>query len=293
MKQKYLTRSINLLLGLATIASQNVWAEVQPYNLTKGVTSTSESVFGLHMLVTYICLAIAILVFAAMAITLIRDRKSRGVTPAKFHESTFLEFIWTTIPFVILIAIAIPSTAVLVNMEDVEDADMTIKITGYQWLWRYEYVDHNIDYYSVLSTPREQIYNQEQKNENYLLQVDNELVLPTNRKVRFLITASDVIHSWWVPDLGFKKDAIPGFINEAWTKINEPGIYRGQCAELCGRDHGFMPVVVRAIPPEEFDQWVMQQSDKNIASSKGNSTSLSQITKKVATAEGTKTAIVN
>ncbi len=293
MKQKYLTRSINLLLGLVTIASQNVWAEVQPYNLTKGVTSTSESVFDLHMLITYICCGIAILVFTALAITLIRDRKSRGVTPAKFHESTLLEFVWTTIPFLILIAIAIPATGVLVDMEDVDDADMTIKITGYQWLWRYEYVDHNIDFYSVLSTPREQIYNQEQKNENYLLQVDNELVLPTNRKVRILITSSDVIHSWWVPDLAVKKDAVPGFINQAWTEIKEPGIYRGQCAELCGRDHGFMPVVVRAIPPEEFDQWVMQQNDKNIASAKENSTSLSQAAKKVATAESMETTIVN
>jgi len=293
MKQKYLMRSINLLLGMMAMTSQNVWAEVQPYNLTKGVTSTSESVFDLHMLITYICFGIAILVFSALTISLIRDRKSRGVTPAKFHESTSLEFIWTVVPFLILIAIAIPSTRVLIKMEDVSDADMTIKITGYQWLWRYEYVDHNIDFYSVLSTPRDEIYNQEQKNENYLLQVDNELVLPTNRKVRILITSNDVIHSWWVPDLAVKKDAVPGFINHAWTEINEPGIYRGQCAELCGRDHGFMPVVVRAIPPEEFDQWVLQQNDKNIASSKENSTFLNQVTKKVATAASTETTLVH
>ena len=141
-------------------------------------------------------------------------------------------------------------------MEDTSDYDMTVKITGYQWLWHYEYIDEGVDFYSALDTPRTQINNIDNKNQNYLLEVDNQLVLPVGKKVRFLITSNDVIHSWWVPALAVKKDAVPGFINEAWTRINEPGVYRGQCAELCGRDHGFMPVVVRAVPEAEFDQFL-------------------------------------
>ncbi len=278
MKQNTLKHSFRyILLGsLIGVFSQNAWAEIQPYNLTQGVTDTSKDIYDLHMIIYYICCAIGVVVFAAMAISLFRDRKSRGVTPAKFHESTFLEFIWTAIPFVILIAIAIPSANVLIHSKDINDAEMTIKVTGYQWLWRYEYIDHDIDFYSVLSTPRAEIYDQESKDENYLLEVDNELVLPTNRKVRFLITSNDVIHSWWVPELAVKRDAVPGFINEAWTKINKAGVYRGQCAELCGRDHGFMPVVVRALPPEEFDTWVLQQSNNNVANSERSSTSVEQ-----------------
>ena len=271
MIQKYLVRSISSVLGLAATVSQNVWAEIQPYNMPEGVTTISKGVFDLHMITFYICCVIGVLVFGVMAISLFRDRKSKGVTPAKFHESTLIEFVWTTLPFLILIAIAIPAAAMLIKMEDTSDADMTIKVTGYQWLWRYEYIDHDIDFYSVLSTPRDEIYNQEPKNENYLLEVDNELVLPTNRKVRILITSNDVIHSWWVPDLAVKKDAVPGFVNQAWVQINEPGVYRGQCAELCGRDHGFMPVVVRALSPEDYDAWVLEQDNKNMANTKGSS----------------------
>ena len=290
MKEKIYARNLYLCSMLFLFASQSVSA-VQPYNLTEGVTNISKDVFDLHMVILYICCAIAVLVFSAMAISLFRDRKSRGVTPAKFHESTVLEFVWTAVPFLILIAIAIPSAKVLIAMEDTGDADMTIKITGYQWLWRYEYIDHDIDFYSVLSTPRDEIYNQTEKNPNYLLEVDKELVLPTNRKIRILITSNDVIHSWWVPDLAVKKDAIPGFVNQVWTEINEPGIYRGQCAELCGRDHGFMPVVVRALPPEEFDQWLLQQGDKEVANTKGSSTSLQQGDKEVANTKGSSTSL--
>lgn len=266
MKQKYFMRSISLILGLMILASQNVWADIQPYNMTEGVTDISKQVFDLHMAIYYICCVIGVLVFGAMAISIYRDRKSRGVTPAKFHESTALEFIWTALPFVILIGISIPAAKVLIAMEDTSGAEMTIKVTGYQWMWRYEYVDNDIDFYSILKTPREEIYNQAEKNENYLLEVDNELVLPTNRKIRILLTASDVLHAWWVPDLALKKDAIPGYINQMWTVIDKPGVYRGQCAELCGRDHGFMPIVVRALSPEDYDQWVSEQENKNMAS---------------------------
>ena len=267
MIQKYLVRSISSLMGFAAITSQNVWADIQPYNMPEGVTDISKQVFDLHMVIFYICCVIGVLVFGAMAISLFRDRKSKGVTPAKFHESTALEFIWTALPFVILIGISIPAAKVLIAMEDTSGADMTIKVTGYQWMWRYEYVDSDIDFYSILKTPRSEIYNQEPKNENYLLEVDNELVLPTNRKIRILITSNDVLHAWWVPDLAVKKDAIPGYINQVWTNIEKPGIYRGQCAELCGRDHGFMPVVVRALSPEDYEAWVLEQSNENMASS--------------------------
>ena len=260
MKQKIwiMRTSQYFLLALTFISSPSIWG-VQPYNMPEGVTAISKDVYDLHMLIFYVCCWIGVLVFAVMAYSMIKHRKSKGHKPATFHESVTLEFIWTFIPFVILIAIAIPAAKVLIAMEDTSDADMTIKVTGYQWMWRYEYIDHNIDFYSVLSTPREEIYNKQEKNQNYLLEVDNELVLPTNRKVRILLTSNDVLHAWWVPELAVKKDAIPGYINQLWTKITKPGTYRGQCAELCGRDHGFMPVVVRAVEPSEFDQWVAEQ----------------------------------
>ena len=267
MKQKtWIKRTVHFLFAaLFIFNSQFTWA-IQPYNMPEGVTEISKRVFDLHMLIFYICCVIGILVFLVMAYSIVKHRKSKGYKPADFHESTTLEFIWTVIPFMILIAIAIPAGQVLIAMEDTSDADMTVKVTGYQWMWRYEYIDHGIDFYSVLSTPRVEIYNKQQKNQNYLLEVDNELVLPTNRKVRILLTSNDVLHAWWVPELAVKKDAIPGYINSLWTEISKPGIYRGQCAELCGRDHGFMPVVVRAVKPEEFDQWVAQQTtNRNIA----------------------------
>ena len=273
--------------------SQSAWAEIQPYNMPEGVTKISQEVFDLHMIIFYICCVIGILVFGVMTISLFRDRKSKGVKPAEFHESTLLEFIWTALPFAILIGIAIPAAKVLIAMEDVSDSELTVKITGYQWLWRYEYIDHDIDFYSVLKTSRNEIYNRSEKNENYLLEVDNELVLPINRKVRILITSNDVIHAWWVPELAIKKDAIPGYINQAWTEIDKPGVYRGQCAELCGRDHGFMPVVVRAVPPEEFDAWVLQQGNENIANNKGNSVSAEQKTPNNVAAVNTQATIQN
>ncbi len=281
----------SLLGSLIVVCSLDASAEVQPYNMTEGVTQISKEVFDLHMLIFYICCVIGVVVFGAMAVSLIRDRKSKGVAPADFHESVLLEFVWTAIPFAILIAIAIPAAKVLIDMEDVSEAEMTVKVTGYQWLWHYEYIDHDIDFYSVLKTSRDEIYNRSEKNENYLLEVDNQLVLPTNRKVRILITSNDVIHAWWVPDLAVKKDAIPGYINQAWTEIDKPGIYRGQCAELCGRDHGFMPVVVRALPPEEFDAWALQQSNKTVAGSQGSSTSLQQSNKTVAGSQGSSTSL--
>ena len=237
-------------------AVSNIASAGQPINMPVGVTDISKDVYDMHMIALWLCVVIAVLVFGAMIYSMFAHRKSRGVTPASFHESTTVEAVWTTIPFLILIALAIPATTTLVAMEDTSEYDLTVKITGYQWLWHYEYLDEGVEFYSVLSTPRSQINGTEEKTENYLLEVDNELVLPVGKRVRFLITANDVNHAWWVPDLAVKKDAIPGFINEAWTKINTAGVYRGQCAELCGRDHGFMPVVVRAVEEAEFDQFL-------------------------------------
>lgn len=278
MKQKISPTSFNgirLILGvvLFTFLSQSVSA-IQPYNMTEGVTDISKQVFDLHMLIFYICCVIGVIVFGAMAYSIMTHRKSKGYKAATFHESTTLEFLWTAVPFVILIAIAIPAAGVLIKMEDTSNPDMTIKVTGYQWLWRYEYIDNDIDFYSILKTPREEIYNHAEKNPNYLLEVDKELVLPTNRKIRILITSNDVIHAWWVPGLAVKKDAIPGYINQVWTKIEKPGIYRGQCAELCGRDHGFMPIVVRAVEPEEYDRWVKDQESQKVSGTNESATDM-------------------
>ena len=243
----------------AAVFANNAVAEEMPLNLTKGVTDVSSNVYDLHMIIFYICCIIGAIVFGAMFWSIFHHRKSKGVTPANFHESTKVEIIWTAIPFVILIGMAIPATKTLMAMEDTTDADLTVQVTGSQWKWHYKYFDHELEYYSLLATHTEEIQNQREKSENYLLEVDRPLVIPVGKKVRFLITSDDVIHSWWVPEFAVKKDANPGFINEAWTRVNEPGIYRGQCAELCGKDHGFMPVVVIAKPVDEFNAWVKEQ----------------------------------
>jgi len=226
-----------------------------------GVTDISAKVFDLHMLIFWICVAIGVVVFGIMIYSMIKHRKSVGHKAAQFHESTTAEIAWTLVPLAILVAMAIPATQVLIEMEDTSAADLTVKITGYQWMWHYDYLDEDLDFYSKLATPREQVYNVQDKGDNYLLEVDNELVLPVGKKVRFLITSNDVLHAWWVPDLAVKKDAIPGFINESWAKIEQPGIYRGQCAELCGRDHAFMPIVVRAVEEAQYQQWLQAQSE--------------------------------
>jgi cytochrome c oxidase subunit 2 len=232
-------------------------------NLTKGVTEVSRDVYDLHMLVLYICTGIGIVVFGAMFWSMVFHRKSKGFKPATFHESTKVEILWTAIPVVILIAMAFPATITLIDMENNDDADLTIQVTGSQWKWHYKYFDQDLEFYSVLSTPREQYENQDgtsaEKGEHYLLEVDRPLVIPTNKKVRFVITSDDVIHAWWVPAFAVKQDANPGFINEAWTKVDEPGVYRGQCAELCGKDHGFMPIVVEVKSEADYAIWLDEQ----------------------------------
>ncbi|WP_242065938.1 cytochrome c oxidase subunit II [Moritella sp. F3] len=240
------------------MGSTPLFAQQSTLNMTEGVTGISNTVYNLHMTILYICIAIAVIVFGIMFWSLYRHRKSKGAVAAKFHESTTVEIIWTAIPIVILIAMAVPSTQALILMEDTTEADITIQITGSQWKWHYRYFDDDLEFYSRLTTSQAEINNEVVKQPHYLKEVDNPLVLPTNKKIRFLITADDVIHSWWVPAFAVKKDANPGFINEAWTKIDTPGTYRGQCAELCGKDHGFMPIVVTALEPAAFDTWLAQ-----------------------------------
>lgn len=248
-------KPIILLLSLLTTLPVRAQARL---NMTEGVTDISQKVYGLHMTILIICAIIGLLVFGVMFWAIIHHRKSKGAQAAQFHESTRVEILWTLIPFVILIAMAVPATRTLVAMEDASQSDLTVQVTGSQWKWHYRYFDEGVEFYSLLATLPQQIEGRVAKGKNYLLEVDQPLVLPTDRKIRFLITSDDVIHSWWVPAFAVKKDAIPGFINEAWTRINEPGLYRGQCAELCGKDHGFMPIVVDARSPEEFDGWLAQ-----------------------------------
>lgn len=249
--------AVSALLLLST--SHSAFAE-WGLNMTEGVTKLSQNVHGLHMTIFYICVAIAVVVFGVMLYSIIYHRKSRGAQAANFHESTAVEILWTIIPLIILVVMAIPATQTLIDMYDAEDAEIDIQVTGYQWKWRYTYLNEDVDFFSILSTPQEQIDNTEAKGENYLLEVDNPLVVPIDTKIRFLLTAKDVIHSWWVPDLAVKKDTIPGFINESWAVIDKPGIYRGQCTELCGKGHGFMPIVVKAVSKDEYKIWITEQA---------------------------------
>ena len=203
--------------------------------------------------------SIALVVFGLMFWSIVHHRKSRGVVPAQFHGSLKIEILWTAIPVLILVAMAVPATRTLIAMEDTSASELTVLVTGSQWKWHYKYLDYPIEFYSVLATPRAQIANEAEKDADYLMAVDKPLVLPTGKKVRFLLTADDVIHSWWVPDFAIKKDAVPGFINETWARIDKPGLYYGKCAELCGRDHGFMPVAVEVKTPAEFEAWTVAQ----------------------------------
>lgn len=249
------------MLG-ALIAGQPVFAAADGWqlNMYRGVTPISKDIYYLHMVCMAVCAIIGIVVFGVMIYSLIHHRKSKGYKPASFHDNPRLEIIWSLIPFLILVGLAIPATRVLIRMDDTNQSEVTVKVVGYQWRWQYEYLDQGVSFFSTLSTPLAQIQNKQEKSEWYLLEVDKPLVLPVNKKIRFLVTSNDVIHSWWVPELGIKRDAIPGFMYEAWAKIEKPGIYRGQCAELCGINHGFMPIVVEAVSQEDFDKWVALQT---------------------------------
>jgi cytochrome c oxidase subunit 2 len=246
-------------------------------NMTESATAIGRDIHGLHMTIFYICVAIAVVVFGIMLYSIVRHRKSLGAEAQPFHESTLVEIIWTTIPLLILVAMAIPATKTLVEMYDTETSDIDIKVTGYQWKWRYEYLNTDVDFFSTLTTTQDQMYGLEPKSENYLLEVDNHLVIPINKKVRFLFTAQDVIHSWWVPELAVKKDAIPGFINESWAKVETPGIYRGQCTELCGQGHGYMPIVVEAVSEEDYQAWLITQQQAQISANQVSELSFDEL----------------
>ena len=262
---KRVTRSLGaacaLLLAPALAWAQSADPKPWQLNMGRGVTTSSQHAYDAHMIALYVCVVIGIIVFGAMAYAMFKFRKSKGAVAAQFSHNTTAEIIWTVIPILILVVMAWPATAKLIAMYDTRDAEMTVKITGVQWLWKYEYLGEDVQFTSRLDHESDRIRQSKAKptfeaNPHYLLDVDNQLVLPVNTKIRFVITADDVIHAWWVPALGWKQDAIPGIINEAWTDIQKPGIYRGQCAELCGKDHGFMPIVVKAVSKEEFKTWL-------------------------------------
>ena len=224
-----------------------------------GVTEVSKEIFDLHMLIMWICVWIGVVVFGIMFYSLFKYRKSAGAKASKIDDHFWLEITWTVAATLILVGMAIPSTTVMIKAYDDREGDINIMVTGYQWKWQYKYLEDDISFFSNLSTSQEQIDNDIPKGEFYLSEVDEPLVIPINKRIRFLITGNDVIHSWWVPDFAVKQDAVPGFINTAWTNVPKPGIYRGACTELCGIKHAFMPVVVRAVEQEEYDAWVVEK----------------------------------
>jgi cytochrome c oxidase subunit 2 len=244
-----------------SLSASSAYADFQ-FNLQPAVTPIATEIYDLHNLILLVCLGIFIIVFGVMFYSLYKHRKSVGHQASQFSHNTKLEIVWSIIPFFILVGMAYPTTETILRMKTIENTDMSIKVTGHQWFWEYDYMDAGVSYVSNLSTPRDQIDNKADKTTHYLLEVDQPMVVPTGKKVRLLLTASDVIHSWWIPAFGVKQDAVPGFINEAWFQVDKPGVYRGQCAELCGVGHGFMPIVVEAMPQDQYDVWLKNQKDK-------------------------------
>jgi len=277
MPNRTLTAALHALAGLAATGLPAVALAVPEFNMPEGVTEVSRDVYGLHMGIFWVCVAIGVIVFGAMLISIIRFRRSRGAEAAQFHESTAIEIAWTVIPFLILVAMAIPSAATLIDMENTGGAELDVKVTGYQWKWHYEYLGEDVSFFSSLAEESDRARQLDSGADlsgvdNYLLEVDQRLVVPVDTKIRFLITSGDVLHAWWVKELGIKKDAIPGYVNEAWARIDEPGVYRGKCAELCGRDHGYMPAVVEAKPKAEFREWLAERKgSESVARASGPS----------------------
>ncbi|MEM7763552.1 MAG: cytochrome c oxidase subunit II [Pseudomonadota bacterium] len=246
-----------LVAGVAAmLPSASVFA-AWDLNMREGVTAISREIYGLHMLIFWVCCAIAVFVFGWMILALVMHRKSKGVEPAQFSHSTKAEIVWTLIPVVILVAMAVPAAKTMIKIEDDRNPFLTIKATAYQWKWQYEYLDEGVSFYSNLARTSNDARRLDSGIDpasvpNYLLEVDNHVVVPVNKKIRVLITSNDVLHAWWMPDFAIKKDAIPGYINQVWFTAEEPGIYRGQCAELCGQDHGFMPIVVEVLEEDAY-----------------------------------------
>jgi cytochrome c oxidase subunit II len=256
--------------GLGLLAAAVSWlaagaAAANQYTLQEPQSIVAREIYDLHTLIMWIIVVIFIVVFGAMTYSIVMHRKSVGHKAEQFHENTTVEIIWTVIPFVILIGMAYPATKTVLAMKDTSGPDLTIKATGYQWNWGYDYLHEGISFFSNLATPREQIEGRAPKGEHYLLEVDNPVVVPVGKKVRVLITANDVIHSWWVPAFGVKQDAIPGFVRDVWFRADRTGTYRGQCAELCGLGHAFMPIVVEVVTAEEYAAWVDRQKGGKVA----------------------------
>jgi len=256
MAFKHLQNLQNKLISALLFFSVPTKADWFALNMTRGVTDISNEVFELHMLIFWICVAIGVVVFSVMFYSMYAHTKKKNPVAASFHENHKVEIAWTIVPFLILIAMAIPASKTLVKIYDDEAGDLNIQVTGYQWKWQYNYLEDDVSFFSNLSTDMDEINNLVPKGENYLQEVDEMVVIPVGKKVRFLITANDVIHSWWMPAFAIKQDAIPGFVNTAWTKVDKPGIYRGKCTELCGKNHGFMPIVVKVVEQIEYDEWV-------------------------------------
>ena len=257
-------KSISRITGkffytLLFLVPTSVFSEASDYNMRVGVTEVSKEIFDLHMLIMWICVWIGVVVFGIMFWSLWKYRKSSGAIAAKFDDHFWVEIAWTVAATVILVGMAIPSTSVMIKAYDDTEGDVNIMITGYQWKWQYTYLEEGVSFFSNLATSQEEINNALPKGEFYLSEVDEPLVIPINKRIRFLITGNDVIHSWWVPDFAVKQDAVPGFINTAWTIVPKPGIYRGACTELCGLGHAFMPVVVRAVEQEEYEAWIIEK----------------------------------
>ncbi|TVT47546.1 MAG: cytochrome c oxidase subunit II [Denitromonas halophila] len=251
--------------ALSAVPATGAWAEQSSVNLQTPVTSVATEIYDMHTLMMIICLVIFVAVFGVMFWSVFHHRKSKGAVAAHFHENTMVEIAWTVIPVLILLGMAYPATKTVISMKDTSNPDITIKATGYQWKWGYDYIKgegEGIKFVSNMSTPQDQIQNRAAKGENYLLEVDNPMVVPVGKKVRILLTANDVIHAWWVPALGVKQDAIPGFIRDTWFRADQEGIFRGNCAELCGKDHGFMPIEVHVLSAEKYAAWVADQQGK-------------------------------
>jgi cytochrome c oxidase subunit 2 len=248
-------------LGMALSSIGNTAQADYRLNLKAPVTEIANQIYDLHMLIVWVCLAIFVVVFGVMFYSLYKHRKSVGHQAVQFHEHHTLEIIWTIIPALILIVMAVPATKTIFAMKDTTAADMTVKVTGHQWKWEYDYLDKDVKFISTLATSEDQIHGKAEKDENYLLEVDNPMVVPVGKKVRVVLTATDVIHAWWVPEFGVKQDAIPGFIKEVWFRVEKEGTYRGQCAELCGKNHGFMPIVVEAVSEDKYNEWIVAKQE--------------------------------
>jgi len=256
------------LRALAALAAALPLTALATYDvdILEPASSTAQEAYNLHWGIMYVCVAIFFIVFGAMFWSIFHHRRSKGAKAAQFHENTTIEVIWTIVPFIVLIGMAYPATKTMLEMKDPSGYDMTVKVTAYQWRWQYDYPQDGVSFFSNLSTPRDQIDNYDgagaAKNDNYLLEVDRPLVVPTGKKVRLLITSNDVIHGWYVPQLGVNQYGIPGFIKDAWFRIEKPGVYRGQCSQICGKEHGYMPIVVEARSPEQYAAWVKDQKAK-------------------------------